>query len=193
MLAALVVTMLLAPAAEDLAAGQHEMNSGNWLAATKRFNSAINSGELNEPGILLAYWNLYYAYNEMGDSNNAGESLLGFIVHADELLYRTSMITGNRAIFYTQFIVQFKLPERMEHAKNALDILWMQRVPWACRKPEYACVISNRKSINLFAERLPFCGINREITENDKLLTVKVACDESTEYYYFFLESAAGE
>lgn len=193
-IASIIYAIILSAAADDLAEAEKNLDSKNWQEAAAQLEKVIQGGELNEMGLIVTYWNLFYAYDELNNSDKAGDALLGFLVHSQ--VYMDEILGHSDNLIVNQFKDRYGLEQRIELAKNTLDTYWMKRVPWICRASLYACVIKSMSSINYFESLIPICdgGIKSRIVLPDskieKVVIYTAICqDGKTETYYFYINN----
>lgn len=165
-----------------LAKGEAQMASQQWEGAVDSFEKAIATGQLWGPSIAMAYWNLFFANDRLQNIDNAAESLLGFMVHSEDFMWR---IRNRESHPGHSWYKTFNVKKRIAFANVVLQAMWASRSNTACRSKLFACVVEETNYISEFQKRIPFCSNNINHTKNDNFIKVNVECPKGREEYYF--------
>lgn len=175
-----------------LAEGEEHLREQRWQAAGEAFNKAIDTGELFDAALSMAYWNAFSAYDNMGNDDEAAEALLGFLVSTDDFLDKFERLKKRKhdyAIPMLKWIQTFNVHTRIDYGKAALEAMWAARSPLTCRSLDFACNISDVELLDIFRQRV-FCkgqGVVSFYSEHvkNKVMKTKVTCADNKETYYF--------
>jgi len=181
--------MLASPSAiQTMIQAEEYMKAGKAELAIETFNKALVSGELNDFAKISIYWNLHVAYDSLKRYDDAGESLMAFILSSEELTEWLVEIDRPEHPGHI-FVSQINLKNKLMYAKTLLEIYWSKHNPTNCRTKETACVLPIEPLFGLYAIRLPFCGDTRKIKDILKVpgqpTHIKVKCEDKEEEYYF--------
>ncbi|MCK5690684.1 hypothetical protein KAI87_15495 [Myxococcota bacterium] len=102
------------------------MTRGEWQNGITLFDDALKSGFLNDGARAIAYWNLYYAHNQLKRDDACLEAISSFIVVAEELLYPVDSSRLTQEV-YRDFIESFNLKRRLERARAKIAAAWSER------------------------------------------------------------------
>lgn len=184
LLSALLLTQGQPTAAQlEMARADMAFKQGNFQSAKTHIKAALDTGELNDIGTTILYWNLHYCNVALGQQDEAADAVLGFIVHA-------------RNVDNRQFIKEYELETKLATAEVMLEGYWARKSNVSCRSKAFACKTETKKfdGIRIFGSMLPFCGnikavSNLDIKRDKNSITVNVTCaNKGTETYYFYDE-----
>jgi len=181
--------MLASPTAiQTMMLAEGYMSAGQIELAIETFNKALAANELNDLAKISIHWNLHVCYDTLKKYDDAGESLMAFLLNSEGLVEWAEEINRPENPVHI-FIAQIKLKNKMAYAKTLLEIYWSKHNPSNCKTKESACALPMEQLFGLYAIRLPFCGNAKKIKNVERLpgqpKHIKVKCEDSEEEYYF--------
>lgn len=189
-----------ASAASLLDRGIRLLGDGDCASAADAFTRAIATGRLNDAGRVFAYWQVFVAYDELGDMDSVAQALASFVVVADELM----SVRAETRFVVTQagdFIDRFELGTKLRRARASLSAAWAQRAPHFGRSAALPVPVYDLKEMEQFLELVVSCDdtvreerSHREVLNavGERVRQVTVTCGELTdraEYYFALIPS----
>jgi hypothetical protein len=173
------------------------LGAGHHQAASTQFQSAIDTGELNDAGRALAYWHIALAQTAIGASGYAQDALQSFVVVSVELLAIDPNLSQD-AVATSDFVTRFDLRRRLARARAELSAAWAEHTNSFGRSMAAPVPVHNDTEMHYFLELAPPCppGHARRAFQarlspaqtSQGLSQVQLSCDGSKlEAEYFFV------
>lgn len=113
---------VLKGAGELMADGIMAIDIGNYELAAKSLQGALNTGQLNDIGKVLAYWNLFVSAIKL--KRDGMNDLFSFIVIAEDIISVRSEVRYFVEEDGTDFVDRFDLQNKLRIAHNIMEAAW---------------------------------------------------------------------
>ncbi len=108
-------------AIEYLEMGFAQYKEKYWLRAIKSFENAIYTEELNEAGLLVAYWTIASCYMQIGNTDKAASILYDFVLVAQDVLESKQQYSAPDGSDFSEY---FELEDKLDYAVHYINIVW---------------------------------------------------------------------
>lgn len=172
------------------------LSAGHHQAASSQFQSAIDTGELNDAGRALAYWHIALAQTAIGDASHAQDALQGFVVVSVDLLAQSQSVP-EASDPSSDFVTRFDLRRRVARARAELSAAWAEHTSSFGRSLTTPVPVHSDAEMHYFLELAPPCPPGHARRAFQARLTpaqasaglsqVQLSCDGSqveAEYYF---------
>jgi hypothetical protein len=166
--------------------GERLLMFRQWEPAAVAFQKAIQTGELGLPSKVMAYWNMFFAYDHTKNIDKAADAIIGFLSMGNDLIWRLENLPATHP--GNIWVKAFKVQEKLVFANVTLQAIWARVSKTACRHKLFACTCPDKRLLDIYVTRIPFCSTTYSVTENDNLLEVNVPCNNGQETYYFLFK-----
>ncbi len=160
--------------------------AGELGNASDDFTRAIRTGRLNDAGRSLAYWHVFLAEKQMGNTSVSSDALSSFVVVAADLV-------ADRAGGVEDFVVRFDLRGKLARARATLSANWANRSPVFGRTQASAVPVRSAQEMHYFLALVSPCPSLRSQDVTQELLggsfqAITMTCggaDGASSRYFF--------
>jgi hypothetical protein len=157
-------------AANLLDDGMRFLDERDFRKAARAFESAIETGRLNDAGRAFAYWQAFIAYQQLHDVNHSSEALSAFLVVATDVMIDraerryTLDLTGD-------FVDRFALDVKVRRARAMLSALWAARARHFGRSAMQPVPVKDALEIDEFLTLVSPCDSVERVARASQRLT----------------------
>ncbi|MFH1064752.1 MAG: hypothetical protein V1729_06725 [Candidatus Woesearchaeota archaeon] len=182
------------PAGKYLESGFDNVQKNDLVKATRSFECAIATGNLNDAGSALAYWHIGVGYINSGKMDIACEAFSAFIMYSSDLLKEREDKGAVVDPSGNDFVTSFGLEEKLDQARATLSVEWAKKVDYFGRSERSPIPVRNEREMMLFFGYVHDCFFKHfertPVSEGSSIERVSYGCREdgfSAEYYFDFL------
>jgi hypothetical protein len=146
------------PAGKYLGSGLSLYVQKQYQQASGVFQSAIETGDLNDAGRALAYWHIAQCWSHLDDKDLAAEAYHSFAFVAQDILDMREQRRFAVAADGRDFVSHFKVEKKLAEARAYVNAVWATRDSSYGRSLDDPVVANNTVEINAFvAVLMNFC------------------------------------
>ena len=171
--------------------GFNDLKHGDYARAVDHFNAALATGDLNDTGRILIYWQIHLAERELGHVDQCAEAATEFVVISQEVLMGVSP-DAEDVIAQKDFIERFDLRKKLAQARATLSAIWMERVPEYGASEGFPIRVRSRQEIVYFLNLANVCQgdnhpkVDLQDTSSNTLHVVIKCSNGNPGHDYFF-------
>jgi hypothetical protein len=153
-------------AASYLEAGLMSVHTEAWDFAIENLQLALGTGNLNNAGRALVYWNLATCYIKLSKKDKGIEAYFSFIVVSQDILDSGGYITPDM-----DFVDDFNLVYRLAVARSYTNFIWASRSDLYGRSQENPILVHSMQELEILIQiargECKGCDFERAILEKD--------------------------
>lgn len=170
-------------------------NTREWMNAIESFLNAISSGDLNNAGKALSYWNIAECWGKLGNEDQVIGALFNFTLVAQAVLEERDVIR------YTvtsdgDFVEKFDLVGKLDFARAYINYTWAIRSNVYGKSRDNPIIAHNTQEANFFVSIIESqcankCDTQRSLLHKDGILvqlhTERIIVHDQTTNQFFIV------